>query len=103
MIADNLELGSNALKFETSTENLVDLRKRIFQERVEFIEKRLRENFPTTYSIFHSFLLVFFGLIGFVLQIFMIVNKESNYVYGQGIWAGIACITLGISVLLLGN
>ena len=75
----------------------------LYQQRVKFIENRLRDNFPQNYVYFHAALLIFSGILGILLQVALIINQEPMYEYGQGVWAGTACLMIAVSALLLGK
>ena len=77
-------------------------RQQMLVQQREFINRRLKENFPTKYVLLHSVSLILIGLAAIGLQIALIVLRSTNYYVGQGIWAGLVCILLaGLSLLLI--
>jgi hypothetical protein len=79
------------------------LRRQKMAERAMLVEKCLKEEFPTRYTVAHSSLFITLGLVGAVLQFATLLNVHSNnYEMGQGVWAGFVCILVGLSTLIFG-
>ena len=55
-------------------------------DRKEFIEKLIKENFPVKFVVFHAVALSILALIAVTFQSLMIVYKYSFYYIGSGYW-----------------
>lgn len=82
-------------------EQMLNYRLQLAAQQREFMNKRLKENFPLTYVLIHSTCLILIGLACIGLQIAMIIGKSGLYYVGGGIWAGVVCVGLGAFCLLL--
>lgn len=82
-------------------EQMMAYRSNLIQQRRQYMEKMLKENFPVKYVIVHSCLLIAICIISIVMQIMLIINKSGNYTVGSGIWvAAYFLFTVGLALLL---
>lgn len=75
-----------------------EFRMKMMQERNEYINKRLKENFPVKYVLVHGIILLVMAAIMISMQIVLLVKNSPNAFNSSGIWCG---AYLGIVVLML--
>ena len=71
----------------------------IWQQRREFQQALLEQNYPVNYIIGHSVLIGMVSVALIAIQIVMIVNQYTNYYLGSGIWVS-AYLLIAMSVAL---
>jgi hypothetical protein len=78
--------------------NLVE-RRRLYHHNFKiFVETKLRENFPETFVKINIVLWILIGSIGIILQILCITNGNQWSSFGTGIWAGIICFLIALTI-----
>lgn len=76
-----------------------DLRR---QQR-EYIEKRLKENYPTKFAIVYSIILIFHSIAQIILHIVLAIFNGAFYYIYHGIWGGLVLLIVPLFVLILSN
>ena len=78
--------------------NLVE-RRRLYHHNFKiFVETKLRENFPETFVKINIVLWILIGSIGIILQILCMTNGNIWSSVGTGIWAGIICFLIALTI-----
>ena len=84
-----------------SYEQRIAYTQELTRERNEYIEKRLKENYPTKFVIIYSAIMILISIVEIALQIVLITNNGGLYYVGHGIWGGVLVLALPIIALLL--
>ncbi len=71
------------------------------EQKRQIIEQRLKENFPLVLTLFHLCFLIGVALSVIVLQIFLVVQKADYCYVFNGVWAGLAALTLAVICIFL--
>ena len=78
--------------------NYVDMRRLYQDNKKNFVETKLRENFPENFVKITIFLWILMGLAGIVLQISCITNGNYSSNDLGGIWAGVTCFIIASTI-----
>ena len=62
------------------------MRQKMIQQRNEYVEKRLKENFPVKYSIVHGIILLIMAATMISLQIVLLVKRSPGSTSSSGLW-----------------
>ena len=71
-----------------------EFRLKMMQERNDYINKRLKENFPVRYVMIHGIILLGIAAIMISMQIILLVKDSPVSANSSGIWSGSCLLVL---------
>ncbi|RNA20446.1 hypothetical protein BpHYR1_015497 [Brachionus plicatilis] len=71
------------------------------KQQKDFIEKRLKESYPTKFVLVYGLFMIFHSIAQIVLHVLLIVNNGANYQIYHGLWGGGLTLLMPILAILL--
>lgn len=82
---------------------IMQYREELRRQQREHIERQLQQNYPVKYVFFHGCICILLGIIAYIMQIILIVNRGRNYFIGSGFIGGTGLFALGILAFTTSN
>lgn len=82
----------------------INFHQALILQRRQFIETRLKENFPIKANVIYIVSLVLSAILGIAFEAILIADKtEENTVFGGGIWGGATALVCAAFAYILRN